>query len=210
MDVAKIDVHALARQLRKPEGDAGRQVGEVMAQYNAQAIAFAIKHLHVRSADHVLEIGFGPGEGIAELVRHTPNGYIAGIDHSQTMLETAEQRNHRAIMQEHVELTLGDARVLPYEDESFDKVFAVNVFHFWSDPSQELKECARVLKPGGRALFYLTHPSSWLKGLETTGVFVAREPEETQRILEQAGFRNVKSHVLESKDGKGCVVLGEK
>lgn len=47
--------------------------------------------------------------------------------------------------------TLGDARKLPYDDETFDSVFAANLLeHFgWRETTEVLKEWRRVLKVGG-------------------------------------------------------------
>ena len=211
MDLTNIDVNKLALQLRKPEGDVGNEVGAAMVRFNMSAIAFTIECLQVQPADHILEIGFGPGEAIAEIVRLTPSGYVAGIDHSEEMLKMASHRNHKAMMQEHVELTLGDAKSLPYEDDSFDTVFAVNVFHFWADPTRELAECHRVLKSDGRIAFFLTHPTSWLPGIRETGVFTAREAEDVEKILLTAGFTNTEIRTTKTEpDGKGFVVMGKK
>jgi SAM-dependent methyltransferase len=208
MDLSNVDINVLTKQLRKPEGEFGEEVGRAMAQYNAPAYAFVFECLRVQPEDHVLEIGFGPGEGIAEAVRLTPKGFVAGIDHSETMLAAAEKRNHRAVMQERVELTLGSATELPYKDGSFDKIFAVNVFHFWPDPTRELSECARVLKPGGQIVLYVVHPASWLKGFAESGVFVAREPEESDNIFAAAGFTKVEHRMQTFEGGKGFVVMG--
>lgn len=210
MDPTQVDPHTLARQLRKPEGAMGEEVGKVLAVKHTAQIAFVFEFLHVQPADHVLEIGFGPGEGIAEAARRTPNGFVAGIDFSPTMVAMAEQRNHRAIMQEQVELTLGDAKELPYEDESFHKIFALNVFHFWPDPARELAECLRVLKPDGRIVFYLGHPSSWMPGFHETGIFIAREAQDIKAILSAAGFTNVSSRDFTFPEGKGFAVMGTK
>ncbi len=210
VDFNMMDPQAMALQLRKPDGAIGEEFGKVMAQYNVEPIAKAIEALELKPNDHVLEIGFGPGEGIAEAVRLTPSGFVAGIDHSDAMLKMAEQRNHKAVMQEHVELTIGSADELPYEDESFNKIFSVNVFHFWPNPSIELSEQMRVLKPGGRVVHFVVHPSSWFKGLDTTDVFIAREPQEIEKIFTAAGLRNVKSRNFESEGWKSFLVLGEK
>ena len=193
MDFANADMNVLAQQLRKPEGNYGREVGKVMAQKNSEVIAFTLTCLGVRASDHVLEIGFGPGEGIAQAVRLAPKGFVAGIDYSKDMLVMAEERNHRALMQERAELALGDARELPYADESFDKIFAVNVFHFWPNPAQELAKCRRVLKPGGSIAFFMAYPSSWMPGLRESGVFFAPEPKDVEILLIAAQFKNLKN-----------------
>ena len=206
-----VDPKALAHQARKPEGDVGRRVGEVMAQRNVEPYAFAFQCLHLQPTDRVLEIGFGPGEGIAEAVRLAPQGFVAGVDISETMLTMAEERNRRAILEEQVELRLGDAAAMPFADESFDKVFSVNVFHFWNDPSRELAECRRVLKPGGRIVFFLTHPSSWFPGAAESGIFYAREAEEVAAILRDAGFRDVNHQTFPmAEERKGFAVWGVK
>lgn len=43
----------------------------------------------------------------------------------------------------------GNVAALPYDDESFDKVIAVETLYFWPDPVANLKEVHRILKPGG-------------------------------------------------------------
>lgn len=201
---------AIAPQLCKPEGDLGREVGKVMAQKNNEVIAFTLECLDVRSADHVLEIGYGPGEGIAQAAQLAPDGLVSGIDYSPTMLAMAEERNHRLIMQEHVELILGEASHLPYDNVQFDKIFAVNVFHFWNDPERELAECFRVLKPGGRIAFFMAYPTSWRPGIRESGVFIARDPEDVEQDLSYAGFGSVQSKTFTLNDFKGFVTTGEK
>lgn len=210
MDLSNVDMTALARQLRKPEGPDGVRVGDIMAVHTLPMNMFVIEQMHIAPEDHLLEIGFGPGEAIAECIRMTPRGFVAGIDHSPEMLAMAEHRNHRAVMQERAELGRGDASDLPYTEDSFDKLFAVNVLHFWPDPAVELRECKRVLKPGGVAFFYLTHPSSWPAGLKESGVFTAREPVEVEEALREAGFHDVVTVHHIYAGGAGFLVTGAK
>jgi ubiquinone/menaquinone biosynthesis C-methylase UbiE len=216
MILSAAQITALAPHFRKPEGEIGKEVGRQMAKHNEEAVAFTIKCLEVQPADHILEIGFGPGEGIAQSVQLTPNGYVAGIDISDVMLEMAKERNHRAMMQEHVELTLGEARSMPYEDESFHKLFAVNVFHFWKDPAIELAECFRVLRPGGKVAFFMSYPSSWRPGIKESGLFIAREPAQVEAELTKAGFVRPHSKSItlvrseEEGEYRGFVTTGEK
>lgn len=211
MDFRKVtDIAALTKQLRKPEGGYGKQVGQVMAQKNSEVTAFTIECLEVQPTDHVLEIGFGPGEGIAQLVHITTSGFVVGVDYSEDMLTMAKERNHKALMQECAELLLGDAENLPCEDDSFTKVFAVNVFHFWNDPSKELAECMRVLRSGGRIGFFMSFPSAYIPGFKESGVFIPREPEEVEACLLHAGFIDARSKTFTLGDFKGFATIAEK
>ncbi len=211
MDPTVINPTILAQQLLKPEGELGEKIGEFLVERNASGMTFTFEHLYLKPSDHVLEIGFGPGEAIAEAVKQTPQGFVAGIDFSDVMLRMAEKRNHEAIADGHVALTLGDASRLPYKDNTFDVVFAMNVFHFWQEPLRELAECRRVLKTNGRILFYFNHHSSWMDGLGDTGVFIAYEPSDVEKILTEAGFHDVGSLMgAVEKDGKCFLGWGVK
>lgn len=53
---------------------------------NRRRNAWVVSLLDVQPADHVLEIGFGPGMAIAEARRIGPAGHVYGVDHSQVML----------------------------------------------------------------------------------------------------------------------------
>jgi SAM-dependent methyltransferase len=55
-----------------------------------------------------------------------------------------------------------DARHLPFADQSFDIAFsAYGAVPFISDPERLFAEVARVLRPGGRWVFSITHPVRW-------------------------------------------------
>lgn len=62
---------------------------------------------------------------------------------------------HRSIVEVHV----GDAGSLPFEDDSFDLVTANMVVEHFSDPAKVFSEIRRVLKPGGTFLFHT--PNVW-------------------------------------------------
>jgi len=58
---------------------------------------------------------------------------------------------------------LGTATALPFADESFDVVFSsFGALQFVSDLDDAVAETARVLRPGGRYAFSITHPSRWV------------------------------------------------
>ncbi|MGZ4698047.1 MAG: class I SAM-dependent methyltransferase [Oryzihumus sp.] len=61
-----------------------------------------------------------------------------------------------------VPLVQCDAAALPFGDAAFDTVFtAYGVVPFVADSALVMRECARVLRPGGRLVFSTTHPIRW-------------------------------------------------
>lgn len=55
-----------------------------------------------------------------------------------------------------------DARVLPFAEGAFDTVFSTyGALQFVADSAAVMAECARVLRPGGRFVFSVTHPIRW-------------------------------------------------
>lgn len=147
-------------QLRNPSGLLGEVAGSVMAQTNKDVNRWVIAQLAVGPQDKVLEIGFGPGAALESVLKVVTHGFVAGIDHSATMEKQAHRRNRRAVHEGRLELQVADVASIPYEDETFDRVYAVNCFEYWQDPEANLEEVKRILKPGGH-LFVATQPR-WL------------------------------------------------
>lgn len=152
--------HGIGRQLKRPHGVAGRAIGHAMRLLNRQPNQLAIAALAVLPTDHVLELGYGPGEAVASMAQLACDGKVCGIDASAIMHAQALRRNARAIHQGRVQLVHGDFACLPWDDGAFDKILAVNVAYFWNDPVAILAECRRVLRPGGTLSIYATDAQS--------------------------------------------------
>ena len=135
-------------QFAKPSGGVGWIVGHVMALKNGHRSEWVFSLLDLKPTDRVLEIGFGSGTDIARASRSA--AFVAGVDHSDVMLRMASKRNADPIREGRVALQLGSAGQLPFPEEHFDRVFAINSAQFWKDSIKTLGEVRRVLKPGGR------------------------------------------------------------
>ena len=100
--------------------------------------------------ERVLEIGPGTGYYTLDLAEWVGSqGEVEIFDIQQEMLgHTMERARERGVS--NVRATLGDARSLPYEDDSFDAVVLVTVLGEIPDQDAALREINRVLKPGGR------------------------------------------------------------
>jgi ubiquinone/menaquinone biosynthesis C-methylase UbiE len=102
--------------------------------------------------ERVLEIGPGTGYYTLDLAEWVgPDGAVEIFDIQQEMLDhTMERARERGISNVHP--MLGDARSLPYEDDSFDAAALTAVLGEIPDPDAALREINRVLKPGGRLI----------------------------------------------------------
>ena len=110
---------------------------------------WAMSFLDVQPADHVLDIGCGGGMAIKLIAQIAVEGFVAGLDYSEDMVQQALKRNAAGVQAGRVEIRCGNVATLPYDDESFDKVISVESFYFWPDPIASLQEIRRVLGPGG-------------------------------------------------------------
>jgi SAM-dependent methyltransferase len=130
-----------------PRGLMGWMGGLILAAKNRERQRWLVSRLDLRPTDRVLEVGPGPGVGIAEAARTA--AYVGGVDPSDVMMRMARKRNSAAIAAGRVELRPGGAQAIPFADREFDKAFAGNSVKMWPDPIAGLREIQRVLRPGG-------------------------------------------------------------
>lgn len=89
----------IGRNLRQPKGFIGKIIGILMNKGNDSMNRFTLNILDPKKDDHILEIGFGNGKYISEIAQVTQNGFVAGIDYSETMVARARKRNMSLIKQ---------------------------------------------------------------------------------------------------------------
>jgi len=155
--IKDFEMKYIESQFGNPRGLIGHLAGIIMAIENRQRNSWALSLLEIDPADHMLEIGFGPGWAIQRASMMAVNGLVAGVERSREMLAQAKFRNRIRIKSGRVDLRSGTAASIPFEDEQFDKVYAVNSFHEWGEAMPGLLEARRVLKPGG-LLAIVEHP----------------------------------------------------
>ena len=137
----------------------------------------------------LLEVGCGIG---TDLVRFARGGARAtGVDLSQTAIGLAA-RNVELHGLKPVELQVGNGEALPYPDNTFDHVYAHGVIQYTADPAQLVRECHRVLRPGGTGIFMVYNRLSWLNALsKVMKVKLEHEDAPCLRLFSIAEFRGL-------------------
>lgn len=200
-----------AAQLRKPHGEDAGLIAEYMAAQNVKLYAEVLKLLQVKSDQHILELGCGEAVLAGEIVGRATNVFFTGIDYSPEMIGMAKLRWAN---EPEITLLQGEIAAMPFADNTFDEVFAINVVYFWDELAKELSEIKRVLKPGGRLLLGYRPKGKMQQIPFTARQFNLYEPAELEKTLCAVGFEGEQTLVFdeeprliagELKPMQGCV-----
>lgn len=117
------------------------------------AYAAAVAELGLRAGDRVLDAGCGTGRALPPLRAAVgPSGVVLGADLTPAMLREAV----RAGRDRDGALLLADVAALPLRPRSLDAVFGAGLISHLPSPAENLRELARVVRPGG--VLALFHP----------------------------------------------------
>lgn len=117
-------------------------------EYVEQIIPLALTHL--AGYDRVLDVGTGEGQIARALAARGVE--VIGLDPTRSQIEVATARGGGPCY------GLAGADGLPLRTDSVDAVVVCLVFEHVDTYEEALSEVARVLRPGGRFVFFLNHP----------------------------------------------------
>lgn len=195
------------RQFGHPRGLIGRFIGNGMAKRNIYDAQWTVSLLDIQPQQRVLEIGFGPGVSTQIVAEKASQGFVAGIDHSQTMIQAATQRNAQAIQTGRMELKQGEVASLPYPDESFDIALSLHSIYFWQNPVECLREIKRVLRPDGMLAITILPKDKWVQNVDHS-VMTLYFGKDLAAMFSEAGYRNIRVNHPPAEDRKSleCVI----
>jgi len=125
--------------------------GEKYKQASSQQKAWGrklIAELEFEGGEKILDLGCGDGLLTAEMAKFVPDGFVLGIDASESMIETA-QKDHAGA---NVRFELLDIDAIDFKSE-FDLVFSNATLHWVKDHRMLLKNVFKALKNRGAARF---------------------------------------------------------
>jgi ubiquinone/menaquinone biosynthesis C-methylase UbiE len=104
------------------------------------------------TAGRVLDVGTGPGRIAIRIARLNPALALDAIDLSRSMLDLAAANAARQGVASRIRFSVGDAKSIPFPDQTFDLVVCHNMLHQLPDPLVTVREINRVAKPEGAIL----------------------------------------------------------
>ena len=173
-----------------PKGFLGRCMLRFMNYGHAPLTNWGLDHVEFSDGMVMLDIGCGGGATLKRLLKRSPEGMVYGIDISEESVVKAKNVN-KQLLNKQVFVQQGSADSLPWEDQKYDVVTAVETVYFWPNLPQCFQEVKRVLKPGGQfaiMLEVIEGASIWTNVVEGMTVY---SPEMLKDMLEQAGFGDV-------------------
>ena len=127
----------IARRFDKEFFDGDRKNGYGGYYYNSKFWTEVVKDLNnfykLKNGSKILDIGCGKGFMLFDFMKLNPNFVLEGIDISDYAITNAIPEVKKF-------LKVGDAKSLPYEDNSFDLVISINTTH-----NLEINQCKKAL-----------------------------------------------------------------
>jgi len=139
-------------QCRKPAGLFGRYILWDMNQHHSKLTDWGLSHVAIDNNDTILDVGCGGGRTISKLAEMASGGKVHGIDYSEESVTAAHRKNKRWIDIGRVSIREGAVSQLPFANNTFDLVTAIETHLFWRDLANDFREILGVLKSGGALL----------------------------------------------------------
>ena len=149
----------------------------------------------VPAPQRVLDVGCGTGYLLRRLADRCPDATeLTGVDPASAMIAAARA----AAADDRLRWREGTAEALPFAAGAFDLVVSTTSFDHWADQSAGLRECARVLAPGGWLVLTDLFSPLLLPTLVGGRRRKARTGRRAGRLLAAAGFRGAQWHGVEA------------
>jgi len=180
-------------QTARPEGFLGRLMLRFMNFGHAPLTNWGLSLINFEDKWTMLDIGCGGGATLKRLLKRSNDAEVYGIDISEESVTKARKVN-AVKLNKQVFIEQGSAVQLPYDNNKFDLITAVETVYFWPELPKCLQEVRRVLKPGGQFAIMvevLDTDSVWNNVVEGMNVYT---PEQLKTMLSDAGFISTELH----------------
>ncbi|CAH0159990.1 class I SAM-dependent methyltransferase [Chryseobacterium sp. Bi04] len=203
----KEELKILAHNLANPQGEKGIEIGEMMNASNIGMTLESIKALVIEDDECILEIGHGNAAHVKSIISLAHNIRYTGIDISETMYYEARRLNEA--FEDQADFVLYEGSILPFKDQTFNKIFTVNTVYFWENPVAFLNEIYRVLKDDGTFVLTFAQKDFMEKLPFTAYDFKLYNNSEMEELISQSHFKRMKTsekeEEIKSKTGEETI-----
>lgn len=203
----------LLRQFRKPSRWVGRPFLWMMNQRHSKLTDWGLQHVQVGKDFTILDVGCGGGRTIQKLAAVATEGKVCGADYAPGSVTASRANNLPSITTGRVSLVQASVSALPFSENCFDLVTAVETQYFWPNLLNDMKEIRRVLKPRG-TLVIIAEEYKTGKGHSAHDVVLkflgtgVLSPEGHSQLFASAGFADIQ--IFENHDRGWICVTGKK
>ena len=191
-------------QAKKPTGLLGTIMARVMNRGHDKLTNWGLHFLNIRDNDIILDIGCGGGKTINKLAKMVKKGKVYGIDYSDVSVKLSSKINKLYINQGKVVIQKATVSAIPFPENFFDIITAIETYFLWPDLEKDMKEILRVLKPKGKLLiisevYKNDKRDKWIKISEWLNVNLnkivnAQTKEEFNQLFIDTGYKDVEIH----------------
>lgn len=147
--VALAGMFYLINQVKKPSRWAGRLFLGLMNISHSSLTDWGLQHVQINPDFTILDVGCGGGRTIQKLAAVAAQGKVYGIDYANGSVAASRAKNLPEIHAGRVAIQKASVSQLPFTENKFDLVTAIETQYYWPDPVKDMQEILRVLKPGG-------------------------------------------------------------
>ncbi len=198
----------MIRQCRKPTGWLGRLILRMMNHSHSPLISWGLTHVNIKREDTSLDIGCGGGLTVRRVAGLAALGKVYGVDYSTASVASSRALNRAGVESGKVVIQNATVSRLPFSNDFFHVVTAVETHYYWPDLPGDIQEIRRVLRPGG-SLWVIaeTYRSggarvNQLAMKPLAGALLS--PDEHRAWFEKGGYTDVQVF-LERRRGWICV-----
>ena len=174
---------------------------------------WGLSHVKIESGFKIVDVGCGGGRTIEKLAAIAASGMVYGVDYAEGSVIASRQHNARLIEAGRVVIQHASVSQLPFPDETFDLVTAIETQYYWPDLLENMREIRRVLKPDGTLVIiaetykgskqdWLQWPVMWLIGSSHLSV------DDQRKLFASADYANME--IFEEKKKGWICAMGTK
>jgi 2-polyprenyl-3-methyl-5-hydroxy-6-metoxy-1,4-benzoquinol methylase len=157
---------------------------ENTCEYRWDGFRFSALSWRIPHKGKMLDVGCGLGHFCRYLRAKCVDAEIWGIDFSPWAIRHAKKLAEQIGAK--IQFVVGEALDLPFQDNFFDIVVAMEILEHLSEPEKFMEEAKRVLKPGGRIFFTTPWRGLLAKdGLHSEEHVQEWTPQEMAKLIEK-------------------------